>query len=251
MKNLILLLVTALVSPLLCAAEVTATLHWSHRVELSLPVSGVVQSVHVNAGDLVKKGQALLSLDNIIFQARVNESQAVLKRLTAELDEARRDFDRVRELHERTVVATAELDQARLRLTRAESMLAEARANLRQQQKLLDDSILRAPYDAMVLQCFAEQGMSVAAGLQPQILLVLAKPGEMLARFYLPATQIEKLKAGQTVSVQVGSESVAGKIKTLAWEPIKIKEEMLYQVDVSLVTGSPVRAGTPALVRLP
>jgi HlyD family secretion protein len=251
MKNWIVCIVALIVSPTLWAADESATLQWSQRVELSLPVSGVVQNVNVNAGQVVKKGQVLLSLDNTIYQSKVTENQAVIKRLVAEFEEAKRDFDRVHELHERTVVATAELDQAKLRLTRTETLLAEANANLKQQQKMLNDSILRAPYDALVLSRQAEVGMSVAAGLQPQILMVLAKSGEMLARLYLPVSQIEKLQSGQSVTVLIGKESYAGKIKALGWEPLKIKDENVYQVDVSFASVTPLRAGTPALVKLP
>lgn len=251
MKNQIIFILAVLVSPALQAADVAATLHWANRVELSLPVSGVVQAVHVDAGDMVKKGQVLLVLDNTIYQAKVAESQAAMTRLVAEAAEAKRDFDRVHELHERTVVATAELDQSRLRLTRANSLLAEAKANLKQQQKMLDDSSLRAPYDALVLARMAETGMSVASGLQPQILLVLARAGEMLARFNLPAAQIESLKTGQAVTVIVGNESYPGKVKALGWEPVKNKEESGYQVDVSFSSKGLLRAGQAVRVKLP
>ena len=250
MKN-ILLMLSVLASPLAHAADVAATLHWANRVELSLPVSGVVQAVHVDAGDRVKKGQVLLALDNTIFQAKVAESQAAIARLVAEAAEAKRDFDRVHELHERTVVATAELDQSRLRLTRANSLLAEAKANLKQQQKMLDDSALRAPYDALVLARQAEPGMSVAAGLQPQIVLIVARAGEMLARFNLPAAQIEALKTGQTVTVIVGNESYPGKVSALGWELVKNKEGSGYQVDVTFSSGNVLRAGQTVRVKLP
>jgi RND family efflux transporter MFP subunit len=251
MKNWILLGCAAIFSPALYAAEVAATLHWANRVELSSPVSGVVQTVHVEAGDMVKKGQVLLALDNTIYQAKVAEIHAVITRLAAEAAEAKRDFERVQELHERTVVATAELDQARLRLTRAETLLAEAQANLRQQQKMLADSMLRAPYDALVLVRQAEAGMSVAAGLQPQILMVLAKSGEMLARFNLPAGQIETLKTGQALTVVVGNENYAGKVKALGFEPVKSKEESGYQVDVVFSSKGLLRAGQTVRVKMP
>ena len=132
-------------------------------------------------------------------------------------------------------------------------MLYEARANLGFNQKILDDSTLRAPYAAVVVVRQAEPGMSIAAGLQPQILLVLAKSGEMLARLHLPAAQIEKLKVGQAlaVAVAVGGKNYAGKIKSLGLEPVKIKDEATYQVDVAFSSKEQLRAGTAAMVTLP
>jgi RND family efflux transporter MFP subunit len=251
MKILIFFVGVLLLPQLLWAADVPATLQWSHRVELSVPVSGVIQAVNVEVGDRVKKGQVLLALDGELYQARVAESRAAIARLSAEAAEARRDFERVQELHERTVVATAELDQAKLRLTRAESMLAEAKASLRQQQKMQDDAVVRAPYDALVVARQAEPGMSIAAGLQAQILLVLAKSDEMLARLHLSATQIEKLKVGQALTVVVGSESYPGKIRVLGLEPVRLKDESAYQVDVAFASKAQLRAGVAIVVKLP
>lgn len=233
------------------AADIQATLQWSQRVELSTPVSGIVQAVNVEVGDRVKQGQALLSLDSTSYRARVDESQSEITRLNAEAEEAKRDLDRVQELHERTVVSTTELDQAKLRLVRSQSTLSEAHARLRQNQKALDDASIRAPFDAVVVIRHAEPGQSVTAGLQPQMLLTLAKSGEMIARMHLSSTQMDKLKTGQTVTVTVAGISHTGKIKTLGLEPIKIKEESVYPVDVVFPSNESLRAGAPALVKLP
>lgn len=250
MNKLLFLIAAMTFTAAVQAADEQAVLQWSNRVELSVPVSGVVRSVNANVGDQVKKGQVLLALDGVIFQARVSQIQASITRLSAEQAEAKKDLDRVQELYERTVVATAELDQAKLRMVRAESMLAEARANLKLQQKGLEDSVLRAPFDAVVVERQVEVGMSVASTLQPQILLVLAKSGEMLARLQLDAENIEKLKVGQAATVVTGGQSYQGKIKALGLEPSKKQGVSVYVVDVVFSSKEQLRAGVPAVVKL-
>jgi RND family efflux transporter MFP subunit len=251
MKKWILIAFILMIPQSLWAADMQAVLQWSHRVELSSPVSGVVSAVKVEAGDQVRKGQVLLVLDASLYLAKVAENQAAITRLSAEVAEAKRDLDRVQELYARTVVATAELDQTKLRMTRAESLLAEARASLRQNQKILDDSIIRAPFDAVVVLRQAEPGMSVAAGLQPQVLLVLAKSGEMLARLQLPAAQIAKLKVGQAVTVETGGNSYFGKVRSLGLEPVKTKDELSYPLDILFPVSEQMRAGMAAVVKIP
>jgi RND family efflux transporter MFP subunit len=251
MKIWIAIFATAFFSQALWAADVPATLQWSQRVELSTPVSGIVRAVNVEVGDWVKKGQVLLSLDSTTYQAKVAESQSEITRLKAVMEEAKRDLDRVRELYERTVVSNTELDQAKLRMVKSQSMLDEARARLRQNQKALDDATLRAPFDAIVVLRQAEPGLNVAIGLQPQMLLTLAKSGEMIARIYLNSTQINNLKTNQTLTVNAEGTTYTGKIKTLGLEPIKIKEEQVYQVDVVFPSKQIFRAGTLAQVKLP
>lgn len=250
--KIFLLIATLLFFPQsLRAAEMQAVLQWSHRVEISSPVTGVVSAVNVEVGDQVRKGQILLLLDAALYQARVAENQAAITRLSAEVAEAKRDLERVQELYARTVVATAELDQTKLRMIRADSLLAEAKASLRQNQKILQDSIIRAPYDAVVIQRQAEPGMSITAAWQPQTLLVLARSGEMLARLQLSAMQIEKLKVGQSVTVVTGGQSFSGKIKSLGLEPVKLKDVLSYPVDVIFAVKEQMRAGTDAVVKMP
>jgi len=88
----------------------------------------------------------------------VAETQSEITRLDAEAEEAKRDLDRVQELYERTIVSTTDLDQAKLRRVKSLSMLAEARARLRQDQKALEETSLRAPFDAVVILRQAERG---------------------------------------------------------------------------------------------
>jgi RND family efflux transporter MFP subunit len=251
MKKWIVFIIASLFPQIPWAADIQATLQWSQRVELSTPVSGVVQAVKVKVGDLVRKGQVLLTLDSTAYQAGVAGNQSEITRLNAEMEEAKRDLVRVQELYERTVVSTSDLDQAKLRMVRSQSMLAEARARLQQNQKALDDTSLRAPFDAVVVIRQAEPGLNVAAGLQPQMLLTLARSGEMIARMHLSSPHMDKLTTGQKVTVSIAGTNYPGKIKTLGLEPIKIKEEWVYPVDVVFPSKEPLRAGSPALVKLP
>ena len=91
----------------------------------------------------------------------------------------------------------------------------------------------------------------MAAGLQPQMLLTLARSGEMIARTLLSSTQMDQLKTGQKLTVNVAGTTYAGKIKSLGMEPVSIKDEWVYPVDVIFASRESLRAGTPALVKLP
>ena len=233
------------------AEDMQATLQWSQRVELSTAMSGIVRVVNVGVGEFVKKGQILLSLDDEIYRAKVAEGNAEITRLKAEAEEDGRELQRVMELHERTVVATTELDQAKLRKIRSKSALTEAQARLKLNQKKLDDTSIRAPFDSMVILRNAEPGMSVSSELQTQMLLTLARAGEMIARMQLASSQIDKLKLGQVVTVNVAGKSYTGNVKTIAMEPSSIGNESTYAVDVLFSTGVLLRAGKAVIVKLP
>lgn len=236
------------------AAEVPAVLQWSQRVELSTPVSGVVQAVNVAPGERVRKGQVLLQLDDRVYAARAEEAAAAVARQQEEAAEAQRELKRVQELYDRAVISSSELDQAKLRQARAAAQLRETRARHGQEAKNRADSILRAPYDALVVARMVEPGQVVAAGLQPQALLVLARAGEMVARAQIGGEQIASLKTGQELAVSVGKQNFRGKIRVLGLEPGSRDKSgnPLYVLDVLFPSGDTVlRAGASATLTLP
>jgi RND family efflux transporter MFP subunit len=233
------------------AAEVAGVTEFSQRVELSAPVSGTVQQVMVDVGQRVKRGEILVALDPAINQARVQESEARVRRLEAEAAEARRELDRQQELYNRTVISTSELDLARLHDVRAAAHLAEARANLKQERKQLADTTVRAPFDAVVVARMAEPGQTVAAGLQPQPLVVVARAGEMLARVLVGEDAATALRPGAEAKVSVNGQSFAGRVKRVGLEPVRDSAAVEYPVEVVFAVAAPMPAGLQAQVDLP
>lgn len=244
------LLMSVMLEPA-AAVDVPGVLSWSQRVELSTPVSGVVQTVRASVGDRVKKGQVLLTLDATAYLANVQEAQAATARVKEDEIEARRNLDRIQELYNRTVISTSELEQAKTRHLRAKAGLSEAQARLARAQKSLGDATLRAPFDALVLARQVEPGQTVASQFQPQILFVLARANEMIARTKVSLTQVEKMKVGDTVTVQVNQKSYSGRVKTLGLEPGGEKNEAGYLLDVLITVKDVLRAGIPSTLKLP
>lgn len=160
---------------LLAGLAIPATSANAAGVPLTTPVSGVVKAVFVHAGQHVKKGDALVALDDTIYQARVVEAEAGVERVREEALDAERELARAKELYDRAVSSTTEFDQARLRHARAVSALKEAQARLVIARKNLEDSVLRAPFNGVVVARQAEPGMFVSANLQPITLIVLSR----------------------------------------------------------------------------
>lgn len=241
----VLVLAAVLAAPPACAEGLEGVLDWSQRVELSLPVSGVVARVLVQPGQEVRQGESLLVLDPVLFQARVAEARAELDRFTEDEAEARRELARVQELYARTVSSTTELDAAQLRHARARAGLAAAQARVERTRRLLADSELRAPFDALVLERHVEPGMAVAAQCQPATLLTVARADEMLAVASLPAAQALGLRLGDSARVSLGGTELAGVIKAL-----RFPSGRGAQVEIALPRGSDHAPGQPVDIRL-
>jgi len=240
------LLVLGLMSVPALAGEVDAIVQWAGRVELSLPVSGVIAQVNVQAGERVAKDQVLLVLDATPFSNALRAAEARAARAKSERDETARDARQAKEMYDRTVLSTVDLENARMRHSRAEATYQEARAALDQAAYRLKVSAIRAPYAAWVLSRQAQPGQTVSADIKPPTLLVLASALEYLAVLRLSPERLANLKVGQAAEVTVAGKKYTGKIHSIGLDTGKDRT-----VEVVFLSGDEVRAGQAARVNLP
>lgn len=228
------------------AAEYPAVLDWSARVALTLPVSGVLDNVAVQAGQVVKKGELLASLDPALFKAGVAEARADMDRLGEESVDAKRDLDRVQELYSRTVASTTELDAAKLRFARASAGLAASQARVERARRLLADSELRAPFDVLILSRQAEPGLVITSQCQPATIVSVARADEFVARAMISASQAAGIRPGAEAEVLLAESSLKGKVRSLS-----AGTDYRYSLEVALPRNAGLLVGQSATIRLP
>jgi multidrug efflux system membrane fusion protein len=242
-------------SPLVAvAAGFDASIGFARRVEVGVPVSGVVARVGAQPGARVAPGTVLVALDDTPFQAALERAQGQVARAGADHDEAVRDHKHTREIYERQMASTVELDNARLKVVRADAALKEARARLKQAQYELARARIQAPFDAWVLEMRVQAGQSVVAALESRPLVVLAAYGEYLASARVPAATAQTLTAGQSVTVVVGNKRHGARVQSIGLEPSADqagKEPLYTVVAVFSAPEAVLRAGQGARVELP
>lgn len=127
--------------------EATGTLVLKRETVLSFKVAGVIASLAVRAGDVVKADQILARLDQTEITAREREARA-------QLDLARKEYERSAELLRRGFVAARRADDAKAALERAQAAFDVVHFDRRWAE-------LRAPWDGVVLSRFAEAEKSL------------------------------------------------------------------------------------------
>lgn len=117
-------------------------------------------------GESVSRGDLLIRLESESFEADVARAEASVAQAEAQLAQANVDRDRQEELEARDVASEAALQQAIVAVAAAEADLAAARANRTQAEIALDDTVVRAPFDALVTAENASVGALVQAGTE-------------------------------------------------------------------------------------
>ena len=171
---------------------------------VSAQASGRVATLAVKAGDRVRAGQLLATIDDRETQTGVQRSQAQVAQAQAELRNAQANYERTRDLQRQGFVSAAAMDTADAQLKSATAARDQAIAGAKQSSLYQGFTRVTAPFDAWVLQTLSEAGDLAVPG---KPLLTLYAPLPLRAVVQVPvsrANQIAPLMtAGAAVEVQV------------------------------------------------
>jgi RND family efflux transporter MFP subunit len=127
-------------------------------ISIGVRVPGRIDAYTVQEGDLVRKGDVLVRLDDRDYQAALRKAQAHLELGKANLALKRKQAARMRELHGRGLIAAQNLDIAENELAVAQAEVQQAEAEVASARVNLDYTKLTAPTDGIVLAKLKEIG---------------------------------------------------------------------------------------------
>jgi membrane fusion protein, multidrug efflux system len=163
--------------------EFSGRLEAVERVDVRSRVSGAVLSTHFREGNLVKKGDLLLTIDPDPYAAEVERQKAALAAAEARLLLARNEFDRGKRLTDTRFLSQSDLDQRTNAFASAQADVQAARAGLRTAQLNLDYTEVRAPVSGRVGKLEVTVGNLVAAGPGAPVLTTLVSVDPIYASF--------------------------------------------------------------------
>ena len=148
----------------------------ARRSELSFKVSGPLEKLPIDEGQVVKKGDLIAQILPRDFQTAINEAKA------REL-EAEQQYQRYKELYAKRQVSKADFDRFR-------AARDVARARLEDAQNALNDTTLVAPFDGVITKRYVENFQKVQAKdpiaylqLIDQLEILVDVPELMMAQF--------------------------------------------------------------------
>src|SRR6266705_3249520 len=127
-------------------------------VEVRPRVSGYIQEVKFQSGQLVKKGEVLFLIDPRWHQADFDRLQAQSERARVQLENAKREAERTTQLLASKAISTEEGDARVARFQQAKAALLAAEA-ARDSAKLdLEYTQVRAPIDGRISRALLTEG---------------------------------------------------------------------------------------------
>jgi len=134
------------------------------EVELRAQVNGYITGIHFTEGASVKKGQKLYSIDQQQSQASYQQALANLSVQEANLERAKKDVERYRELDKADAIAKQQVDYAEAAYAAAQKQVDAAKAAVQAVQTNVRYTTIVAPFDGTIGISSVRLGASVTPG---------------------------------------------------------------------------------------
>lgn len=191
--------VAAQVRPVGVGFELDGVVQPVKQSTLSAQTQGRVARLWVQAGDAVKPGQVLATIDDRDSQAGVERTQAGIAHADAQLRNAEAQWKRTRDLKNQGFVAQAALDSAEAGYNSAQAAAREARAAHTQSALAQGHSRVTAPYGGFVLATHVDSGDLATPG---KPLLTLYAPNPLRVVAHVPASRAGMAAQSASIDIQ-------------------------------------------------
>jgi HlyD family secretion protein len=238
----------------------TGTLEAKVQTVVSTKIQGRILDMHVDQGDRVRAGQALLRLDDSEFRQQVeiarstlDATKATVERMQADsvrsqaiLEQSRIEYRRRESLFTSKSIAANEIDKRKEELKvagadveKTKAAIVEARKNLVVAQNTVDyhlarlgDTLIAAPFDGLIVRRDRDPGDVVVPGTS---IFLLISTQSLWVRAWVDETEMQRVSEGQRARVVFRAEpgtEYGGKVVRIGRETDRETREFLVDVEV-------------------
>jgi HlyD family secretion protein len=221
----------------------SGTIEPEHLVEVRSKVSGIIQRLHVDAGDRVVAGQVIAEIDRETLEAAVREARAVVHEAEVERDHAAVELQRREKLFRRGIESKDVLDRVRADHAGAEARLERARATLQRLEEELGYATIAAPIDGLVLQRDLNVGAavaSVASVTGGTVLMTIADTSQMHLLGVVDENEIARVRVGMGARIRTEAytdRTFPGRVRKIASIGDRKNNVTSFKVEVTVLEG--------------
>lgn len=173
-----------------------ATIKGMQDIEIRPKVSGYLTQLLVDEGATVRKGQALFKIDDVQYQAAVNQAQASVNVVKANINTQKLTVENKKMLHSKQIISDYDLQTAINQLASLEAQLQQAEAALQSARDNLRYCTVTSPGDGVVGVIPYRVGSLVSAS-SAQPLTTVSSINEMYVYFSMTEKQLLALTREQ------------------------------------------------------
>lgn len=209
-----------------------AAIQGTTDVEIRPQISGAIDKIYVNEGQLVSKGQLLFQISELPFRAQLNNAKASLQAAQAAVLNAQLEVDKLTPLVQSKVVSDFQLKTAKTTYQIALANVEQAKANVNSAQINLGYTKIKAPSSGYIGRLPKKQG-SLVSPSDPEALTQLSNVNQVYAYFSLSENDFINFNANYE------GNSVADRISHLPAVSLVLADQSLYPVQgkIDMING--------------
>ncbi|MCG3189127.1 MAG: Multidrug resistance protein MdtA [Burkholderiaceae bacterium] len=214
---------------------------------LAAQVAGNVVALAVKAGDRIRSGQVIARIDDRDAQAGLLRAQAGVAEAQAQWRHAQLNSERTRDLRVQGFVSQSALDVADTQAQAAQAGLKQAQAALAQAALAHGFTVVKAPFDAVVLATLVEAGDLATPG---RGLATVYAPGAMRAVVQVPSSRAELARGAQQLQVLLpDGRAVEPSARTIVPSADPVSQTVEWRLDLPAQSLSGLLPGQTVQVR--
>ena len=232
-------LTTDRVTPSKITSTVTATgaLEPVIKVEVGTQVSGIIAKLYVDFNDEVKAGQVIAEMDKVTLESEYQSALSQLSSAKNEFDYRKKEYERVKTLHDKELVSDSDYDLALYNYQKAKSSYDQSNSSMAKVKRNLSYATIKSPIDGVVISKAVEEGQTVAAGFSTPTLFTIANDlTKMQVIANIDEADIGQVKEGQRVEFAVDAfpdDVFNGEVRQVRLEATTSSNVVTYEVVIA------------------
>ncbi|MEJ5996165.1 efflux RND transporter periplasmic adaptor subunit [Pedobacter sp. Du54] len=198
-----------------------AAIQGATDLEIRPQISGTIDKIYVNEGQLVNKGQLLFKISELPFRAQLNNAIAALNAAKAAVLNAQLEIDKLTPLVQAKVVSSFQLQTAKTAYQIALANVEQAKSSVNSAQINLNYTQIKAPISGYIGRLPKKQG-SLVSQADSEALTGLSDVHEVHVYFSLAETDFINF------NTKYEGKSVADRIKHLPQVTLVLADQSIY-----------------------
>jgi len=205
------------------------------EVKVGARISGRVEKLFANIGDVVKKGQVIARLEQEDLKAKVNEAKMNLNVVEANLELSQKNLQRMQTLYTKDYVSKDMVDVAERDYKAAMAQSNLIRETIRFNETQMSYADIYAPISGVIASVTTQQGETVSASsLNVPTFVTIVDLNRLEIYAYVDETDIGKIKPGLDATFTVDSfpdKDFKGKV-TAIYPKATIQDNVVYYITI-------------------
>lgn len=198
---------------------------------ISTRVMGYITDIKVKTGDVVTKGQLLVTISSDDIRAKLAQADAMVASAQASFKSAEKDFQRFTNLYNQKSATAKELDNVNLQYQSAKAGVQAAMQVKSEANSMLAYTNITAPFSGVIAQKLSDAGSIANPGMP---ILVLEQNKNLQVSASIPESEIKfiKLKSPAIVSLKSLDKTFEGEVSEISPSSIATGGQFIIKINL-------------------